>query len=222
MLAPKDTPTRDRRSLDGLWRFMLDPDAIGRRDRWWEKLPAEAVAMPVPSSYNDVYPDPAYRDHVGDAWYETTFRVPRGWGGRRIAIRFGSATHRAEVWVNGHSVATHEGGYTPFEAEITDLTAPGEESQLSVAVSNVLTWQSIPPGYVEDTPSGRRQRYFHDFFNYAGLHRHVWLVATPPCRINDVTVRTETDGADATVAYRVEAAGPGTGRLDTQAVLTGC
>ena len=220
MLAPKDTPTRDRRSLDGLWRFLLDPDAIGRRDRWWEKLPAEAVEMPVPSSYNDVYPDPAYRDHVGDAWYETTFRVPPGWAGKRITIQFGSATHRAEVWVNGRSVATHEGGYTPFEADITDLAAPGEESRLAVAVSNVLTWQSIPPGYVEDTPAGRRQRYFHDFFNYSGLHRRVWLVATPQTRIEDITVRTGIDGPDGTVSYRVEATGPGSGQLVTQAALT--
>ena len=220
MLAPKDTPTRDRRSLDGLWRFLLDPDAIGRRDRWWEKLPAEAVEMPVPSSYNDVYPDPAYRDHVGDAWYETTFRVPPGWTGRHITIRFGSATHRAEVWVNGRTVATHEGGYTPFEADVTDIAAPGEESRLAVAVSNVLTWQSIPPGYVEHTPAGRRQRYFHDFFNYAGLHRRVWLVGSPKSRIEDITVRTGIDGSDGTVSYRIETVGPGSGQLVTQAVLT--
>ncbi len=220
MLIAKDTPTRDRRSLDGLWRFLLDPDAIGRRDRWWEKLPTGAVEMPVPSSYNDVYPDPAYRDHVGDVWYETTFRLPPGWAGKRITIQFGSATHRAEVWVNGRSVATHEGGYTPFEADITDLAGPGKESRLAVAVSNVLTWQSIPPGYVEDTPAGRRQRYFHDFFNYAGLHRHVWLVATPKSRIEDITVRTGIDGPDGTVSYRVEATGAGSGQLITQATLT--
>ena len=219
MLAPKDTATRERRSLDGLWKFMLDPDGTGRHNRWYEQLPPEAVEMPVPSSYNDVYPDPAYRDHVGDAWYETTFRVPPGWSGRRIAIRFGSATHRAEVWVNGQPVAVHEGGYTPFEADITAVATPGEESRVSVAVSNVLTWQTIPPGYLEDTAGGRRQRYFHDFFNYAGLHRHVWLTATPTTRVEDITVRTGIDGADGTVSYRVELAGPGAGQLDTQVGL---
>ena len=213
MLAPKDTSTRERKSLDGLWRFVLDPDGAGRGDRWWDGLPDRAVEMPVPSSYNDVLPNPAWRDHVGDAWYETAFRVPGAWAGRRVAIRFGSATHRAEVWVNSQPVTAHEGGYTPFEADITDLAAPGDEHRVTVAVSNVLTWQSIPPGYVEDTPAGRRQHYFHDFFNYAGLHRRVWLVATPLAHIADITVRTGIDGPDATVSYRVERAGAGSERL---------
>ncbi len=213
MLAPKDTPSRERTSLDGLWRCVLDPDGVGRLDRWWERLLDRAVEMPVPSSYNDILPDPAWHDHVGDVWYETTFRVPTGWAGRRVAIRFGSATHNAEVWVNGRAITTHEGGYTPFDADVTDLAVPGEESRVTVAVSNVLSWQSIPPGYVEDTLSGRRQRYFHDFFNYAGLHRRVWLVATPVARVEDITVRTEIDGPDATVSYRVELAGEGAERL---------
>jgi beta-glucuronidase len=219
VLAPKDTETRERRSLDGLWRFMLDSGEIGRREQWWESLPATATDMPVPASYNDILPDAAVRDHVGDAWYETTFRVPWGWAGQRIVLRFGSATHRAEVWVNGEAVASHEGGYTPFEADITSLAAPGRESRVTVAVSNVLTWQSIPPGYLEQTSSGWQQRYFHDFFNYAGLHRHVWLAATPPARVEGITVRTGLEGQAGTISYRVEVAGPGADRLDTYVTL---
>jgi beta-glucuronidase len=42
--------------------------------------------------------------------------VPPGWAGERILLRFGSATHRAVVWVDGTQVCEHEGGYTPFEA----------------------------------------------------------------------------------------------------------
>ena len=219
MLAPKDTPTRERKSLDGLWRFMLDPDGIGRSSRWWAALPAAALEMPVPSSYNDVLADAAVHDHVGDAWYETTFRVPQAWTGQTVAMRFGSATHRAEVWVNGRSVATHQGGYTPFEADISAVAAPGEESRVTVAVSNVLDWQSIPPGYLEETAAGRRQRYFHDFFNYAGLHRRVWITATPRTHIEDVTVRTELDAADGTLAYRVVAAGPDAQQLSAHVSL---
>ena len=74
-------------------------------------------------------------------------------------------------------------------------------------MNNVLSWQSIPPGVVEDTPDGPRQRYFHDFFNYAGLHRSVWLYATPRSYVRDVTVVTGLDGSAGTVAYEVEAEG---------------
>jgi beta-glucuronidase len=100
MLAPRDTPTRQRKSLNGLWRFVTDPEGSGRDQEWWKGLPPGAREMPVPSSYNDVFPDPAVHDHVGDAWYETTVRVPASWAGERIVLRFGSATHRAVVWLN--------------------------------------------------------------------------------------------------------------------------
>jgi beta-glucuronidase len=204
MLPPRDTATRERKSLDGLWRFAIDAEGAGRGDGWWERPLAGAREIPVPSSYNDLFPEAAVHGHVGDVWYQTTVRVPRGWAGERIVLRFGSATHRAVVWVNGAQVAEHEGGYTPFEATVTDLVEPGAESQITVVVNNVLNWQSIPPGYVDETPDGPRQRLLFDFFNYAGLHRPVWLYATPRAHLRDVTVVTGLDGSTGTVRYDVE------------------
>lgn len=207
MLRPKDTATRERRSLNGLWRFALDPDGAGRTEEWWRRPLAGGLVVPVPASYNDLFPDQTVRDHVGDAWYQTVVRVPARWAGERIVLRFDSATHRAVVWVDDTQVAEHEGGYTPFEADITDVVEPGTEVRLTAVVDNTLTWQSIPPGYVEDTPDGPRQRYFHDFFNYAGIHRTVWLTTRPAAHVADVTVVTGLDGATGTVAYGVETVG---------------
>jgi beta-glucuronidase len=207
MLRPRDTATRERRSLDGLWTFALDPAGVGRTEGWWERPLADAREMPVPSSYNDVFPEAEVRNHVGDAWYQTTARVPRGWAGERIVLRFDSATHRAVVWVDGTQVAEHEGGYTPFEADITDVVEPGSECRITVVVNNVLHWQSIPPGYVDETPDGPRQRLLFDFFNYAGLHRSVWLYTTPRAHVSDVTVVTGLEGSTGTVRYGVETEG---------------
>ena len=199
MLRPKDTATRERKTLDGLWSFALDADGAGRRERWWAGPLAGAREMPVPASYNDIPADAAVRDHVGDAWYQTRVRVPARWAGERIVLRFDAATHRAVVWLDDTQVAEHEGGYTPFEADVTDVVEPGAEHRVTVLVNNVLTWQSIPPGTVDDTPDGPRQRYFHDFFNYAGLHRSVWLSTTPRAYVRDVTVVTGLDGSAGTV-----------------------
>lgn len=72
---------------------------------------------------------------------------------------------------------------------------PGTEHRLTVVVNNELTWQSIPPGTVNVAADGsRKQRYQHDFFNYAGLHRSVWLYSTPTEHIADLTVTTGLDG----------------------------
>ena len=101
-------------------------------------------------------------------------------------LRFDSATHRATVWVGEQEVVQHEGGYTPFEADVTELVRAGAEALITVVVDNVLTWETIPPGIVVDTPHGKRQKYMHDFFNYAGLHRPVWLYSTPHTYLEDL------------------------------------
>jgi beta-glucuronidase len=207
MLPPRETSTRERKPLVGLWRFAVDPEGIGRERGWADALPDAAGEMPVPASYNDVLADPELREHVGEAWYQTDVRVPSHWQGRRIVLRFESATHRAVAFVDGRPVVEHEGGYTPFEADVSDVVRPGNAARVTVAVDNRLTWQSIPPGFVEQTEDGPRQRYFHDFFNYAGLHRPVWLYTTPEARVSDVMVTPMLDGQAGVVDYEVETQG---------------
>jgi beta-glucuronidase len=191
MLRPQDTSTRERKNLDGLWAFKIDSESDGRENRWYAAPLTEAGDMAVPASFNDLLADASVRDFVGDIWYQRTVRVPRGWDGQRVVLHFESATHRATVWVNDHEVLSHEGGYTPFEADITEFATPGAEVRVTVVVNNTLSFQSIPPGVVEQTPSGPRQRYWHDFFNYAGLHRSVLLGAPPQARVEGVTVTTD-------------------------------
>lgn len=207
MLRPQDTPTRERKSLDGLWSFRLDPSGAGRREGWPQAPLQDAREMAVPASYNDIIPGAESRDHVGDAWYETTAFVPRGWAGQRVMLRFDSATHAAVVWVDGTEVMSHRGGYTPFEADITALAAPGREIRITAVVNNELTFDTLPPGVITETPRGRRQTYFHDFFNFAGLHRHVWLYATPTTHIDEVSVTTAIDAGTGVVHYAVAVVG---------------
>jgi beta-glucuronidase len=204
MLSPRDSSTRERVSLDGLWRFALDSGGRGRPERWWMDTLAGDGEMPVPASFNGVMPTREARDHVGDIWYQRIVRVPRGWNGQRVVLRFDAATHRAAAWVDDTKVVEHEGGYTPFEADVTEHVRTGEEARITVVVNNELSWTSIPPGYVQELADGRRvQVYFHDFFNYAGLHRSVWLHTTPRAHVSDVAVSTtEVVGAIGVIAYR--------------------
>jgi beta-glucuronidase len=210
MLRPQDNATRETKRLDGLWEFTVDVRGVGRDQGWWRAPLVDPIPMPVPSSYNDVPVDPDVHDHVGDVWYQRTLFVPRGWEGRRVVLRFDAATHRASVWVGDTLVVSHEGGYTPFEADITYVADPGAQTRVTVAVNNELTWQSIPPGVVEQMPDGRlRQRQYHDFFNYAGLNRGVWLYATARSHIADVTVATSVEAGTGIVSYSTVVAEPG-------------
>lgn len=214
MLRPQQTSTRDVRRLDGLWSFALDPDGRGRTEQWWLGSLPDATVMPVPASYNDVLVDRTTHDHVGDVWYQHETVVPFGWVDQRVLLRFDAATHRAVVWVDDTEVAIHEGGYLPFEADLTELVTPGTPARITVCVNNELSWASIPPGIVEQGADGRRRvRYFHDFFNYAGLHRSVWLHSTPADRLDGLQVVTGIDGTDGTVHCSASVTGSGAIRL---------
>ncbi|MEU4226971.1 beta-glucuronidase [Nonomuraea sp. NPDC026600] len=203
MLKPRPTPTRELVNLDGLWRFTLDTVAGSHP---WSGPLETSLEVAVPASYNDLFTDSAIRDHVGWVWYQRQVRVPRGWTGERIMLRVDAATHEGRVYVNDTLVAEHVGGYTPFEADITGLVRPGQEFRLTIGVGNELTNVTIPPGTITVTEDGgRRQTYLHDFYNYAGLARSVWLYSLPPVHVTDVTVVTSLDG---TVEYAVETSEP--------------
>jgi beta-glucuronidase len=208
VLTPRESRSREYLRLDGLWRFRFDPAAEGTAGRWWARPLPGSREMPVPASYNDLVTDPAERDYVGDVWYQRDVWVPASWQGRRIVLRCDAATHHGTMWAGAEQVAEHTGGYTPFEADITALARLGEPLRVTVRVGNELTLDTIPPGVISARPGGHRaQRYFHDFYNYAGLHRSVWLYTTPPSFIDGVVVRTDFDpqSGRGLVRYQAEA-----------------
>ena len=205
MLKPRTTATRELLNLDGIWRFGID-GRVGAQP-WTGRLDT-ALDAAVPASYDDLFVDPEIRQHVGWVWYQRQVRVPRGWSGERIHVRIDAATHHGKVYVDDVLVAEHSGGYTPFEADITDLVAAGREFRLTIGVSNELTNVTIPPGHIDVTEDGRRlQRYHHDFYNYSGLARSVWLYCVPAVHVRDVTVVTGVAGSTGLVEYAVEVAG---------------
>ncbi|GAB2844680.1 beta-glucuronidase [Actinocorallia aurea] len=196
------TATRELVNLDGIWRFAVESDDTAQQ---WTDPFSSGLEAPVPASYNDVFTDAAIRDHVGWVWYQRQVRVPRGWSGERVLLRFDSATHEGRVYVDDVEVARHVGGYTPFEADITELVSAGEEFRLTVGVNNELTNVTIPPGTITVNHAGRReQKYLHDFYNYAGLARSVWLYSKPQVHVRDITIVTGLDGTTGTVDYTVD------------------
>ncbi|WYZ38487.1 hypothetical protein EsH8_III_000401 [Colletotrichum jinshuiense] len=207
MLKPQANSARELVSLDGIWNFAVATSTDIEADSPWTRPLPPTLQVPVPASYNDIFVDESIRSHVGWVYYQRQVTVPRSWAaGQRYFLRFDAATHHGRVYVNDGLVAEHVGGYTPFEADITDAVPAGQRFRLTVAVSNELTWETIPPGRIETLASGKRkQHYQHDFFNYAGLARSVWLYSKPAISISDMTVVTglEGDGA-ARVDFEIE------------------
>ncbi|KAK7497277.1 hypothetical protein BaRGS_00011571 [Batillaria attramentaria] len=220
MLYPRDSESRQVKVLDGMWNFLLDTSPSRDQsfaNQWWKRPLAEwgsLIPMAVPSSYNDITSEKSVRDFVGWAWYETTFYVPAAWKELVVSLRFGSAHYNTVVWVNGEQVMTHEGGHLPFEASINSaVNWEGAANRLTVAINNTLTPTTLPPGSIKwmtgpKYPAGYFQQNLQmDFFNYAGIHRHVHLYTRPTTYVDDINIVTDFQGTQGTVNYEVMLAG---------------
>uniref|UniRef100_G3QY14 Glucuronidase beta n=1 Tax=Gorilla gorilla gorilla TaxID=9595 RepID=G3QY14_GORGO len=153
MLYPQESPSRECKKLDGLWSFRADFSDNRRRgfeEQWyrrplWESGPT--VDMPVPSSFNDISQDWRLRHFVGWVWYEREVILPERWTQdlrTRVVLRIGSAHSYAIVWVNGVDTLEHEGGYLPFEADISNLVQVQLTAQTSLGP--VSDFYTLPVG----------------------------------------------------------------------------
>lgn len=227
MLYPKMTESRMVFDLNGVWDFcLMDGEAKG-----------EIVPMPVPSSYNDIYTGRGFADHVGNLYYRRKFTVSSRMLEKRLFLRFGSVTHKAEVWLNGTCLGKHSGGFLPFSFEITETAIAGE-NELEVIVNNIVDETTLPAGRMVHQKFPGLPEEIHnlpnfDFYNYSGIMRPVCLYTAPGSYIEDISIYGKMDGSfywdvkangEGTVSVRLlDAAGnevatgegfKGTGRID--------
>lgn len=207
MLYPVTTTSRRVVSMDGMWKFHLDEKAIGENEGWNDGLPGKEM-IPVPASFQDFYTDKDTREFCGDVWYEKDMFVPEEWEGKNIYVRFGAATHRAVVYVNGVRITEHEGGFLPFLADVTQVVRYNAYNKVVIKVNNELTVTNIPCGETALLSNGKKMnKPYFDFFNYSGLQRSVYLMAVPEESVFDIDLTYELCGADAKVNYSVKTTG---------------
>ncbi len=211
MLYPIETTTRELKSLAGIWRLCFDSERCGIERRYFEQFPIErAVEIAVPGSINEQVADRHQYLHQDWVWYQTSFRVPESWRGRRMFLRVGAANYRADLYVNGQLLGSHEGGHTPFEVEVTNVVEPGSVSQLVLRLDGLLSALTIPQGNLEPQLGGvaawrvgNNPNVHWDAFPFLGIHRPVLLQATGATRLRSLKVETlELAGGRATLRAR--------------------
>ena len=120
---PRPQLTRERwTDLCGPWQFAYDDADAGLRGGWNERADPFDRTIEVP------FPPESRASGIGDpsphpvVWYRRLFQVPSPspqHRGECWLVHFGAVDYLARVWVNGRLVASHEGGHTPFSADIT-------------------------------------------------------------------------------------------------------
>ncbi len=106
--------------LNGQWDFALDPEGC------WSD-PGDATwnaQITVPYSPETAASGIGNTGFYRACWYRRTFDAPELKSGERLILHFGAVDQAATVWVNDRMAARHEGGYTPFKADITRFLTP--------------------------------------------------------------------------------------------------
>ena len=155
--------------LSGEWRFSIDKDGVWEGQGWANPNFDDSswATVQVPHTWN-VMPD--YSEYEGLAWYRRLFTIPAESRDAHLRLRFEAVFYLARVWLNGQYLGQHEGGYTPFEFDVTSIVKPGEKNVIAVQVDNLRTTDRIP---VVITPD-----WSFDWWNYGGITRDVSLEMT--------------------------------------------
>ena len=123
----------------------------------------------------------AYPDAEGVGFYRKTFTVPSEWRDRVLRLHFGGASYRAEAWLNGVYVGSHEGAYTPFSFDVTSAIRAGAENQLVVRVAALSKTRDVDGMALAQSPAlskvSRRTGILLDGLGVAGLRLIALLAA---------------------------------------------
>ncbi len=209
-----DIDHRATTSLDGDWHAIVDQYATGlytfhqelRNDGFFMNAPfnphsdphdynfANAPALKVPGDWNTQRPELFY--YEGPVWYEKDFQHTAK-PDTRTFLHIGAANYRSFVWVNTHMVCQHEGGFTPFDCDITGALKDGGNF-VTISVDNTRLADGVPTLQT-------------DWWNYGGLTRDVSLVEVPKQFVDDYDLHLSRSDRSVVEGYvHVEGAAAGT------------
>lgn len=148
-------------NLNQDWRFIQEDAGLPNT------LPSDWQQIDLPHTWNAVDGHDGNGSYDrGRFWYAKSFRKPvQPLEGGRVYVDIPAAGQQAEVFVNGTSVIYHEGGYSTFRADITELCREDEDNLLVIACSNENKSSVYPQSA--------------DFTFYGGLYRGVNLISVP-------------------------------------------
>ena len=197
-----NTFNRNTISLNGTWHYIVDPYEVGyydyRSKPYDEDSPNsinaffndyhpknkselieynfdESATLKVPGDWNSQKEKLFY--YEGSIWLKRSFDYKPSQKNDRLFVYFGAVNYRADVYLNGKKLGVHEGGFTPFNFEITSIVKP-ENNFLIVRVNDRRLIDAVPTVNT-------------DWFNYGGITRDVKLIELPQTFIQDYTIQLD-------------------------------
>jgi beta-glucuronidase len=199
-----NTDGRRTISLDGQWQTIIDPYESGFYNYRYQpsdngyfknakpKSQSDLIeydfdssaSLKVPGDWNTQLDQLFF--YEGSVWYKKSFTYQRKTN-TRVFVYFGAANYFADVYLNGEKVGQHEGGFTPFNFEITNGVRDGDNF-LIVKVDNKRRRDAVPT-------------LMTDWWNYGGLTREVKLIETPTTFVHDYFIQLQKGSRDRVVGW---------------------
>src|SRR5689334_14471633 len=194
-----NTEARKTTSLDGQWQVIVDPYESGYYDYRYQPSPNgyfrnakpktksdlieydfdKSGTLKVPGDWNTQSDQLFF--YEGTVWYKKSFDYQRK-PNTRVFAYFGAANYFADVYLNGEKLGQHEGGFTPFNFEITNRVKD-TGNFLIVKVDNKRRLDAVPT-------------LMTDWWNYGGLTREVKLIETPATFVQDYFIQLQKGSRD--------------------------
>ena len=190
---------RHTTSLDGRWQIIIDPYETGYYDYRWQprkdgyfrnakpQSPGDLIEydfdssqqLNVPGDWNTQ--DERLLFYEGTVWYKKSFDYQKK-DATRLFVYLGAANYAADVYLNGQKLGRHEGGFTPFNFEVTSFVRE-KDNFLVVKVDNKRRRDAVPTLNT-------------DWWNYGGLTRTIRLVEVPDTFIQDYFLQLKSGSTD--------------------------
>ena len=208
----QNSGARTALDLDGEWHIIVDPYENGFYNHRYEEKPdgyfrnaraagpsdlveydfSSAPVLQVPGDWNSQAEQLFL--YEGTVWYQKDFAV-RVQPGKRYLLYFGAVNYTAIVYVNGAKVGRHEGGFTPFQFDVTEHLKDGDNFVV-VKVDNRRERDNVPTVNT-------------DWWNYGGITRPVRLLEVGATFLLDYFVQLDPQ-SDRAIAGWVQLAGDAT------------
>ncbi|WP_304232362.1 glycoside hydrolase family 2 protein [Jiulongibacter sediminis] len=121
-------------NLNGLWDFEYDSLNTGEKNHWQAGVTDFSHQINVPFPWGSKLS--GVEDLADIAWYKKEINVPNDWQDQRTFITIGASDWETSVWLNGHFLGKHQGGYTPFSFELTEYLRYGQPQNLVIKVDD--------------------------------------------------------------------------------------
>ncbi|MBN2162776.1 MAG: hypothetical protein JXR25_15270 [Pontiellaceae bacterium] len=167
-------------NLNGIWEFQAGSagDSVPSNQALSDEI---LVPYPMESALSGVM------EHHERAWYRRTFTVPEGWAGQRILLHLDAVDWESEVFVNGQSVGSHQGGYDPATYDITDYLSGSGAQELIVRVYDPTDAMGYPRGKQTLSPGGIM------YVCSSGIWQPAWLEPVPVTHVESLHLVPDID-----------------------------